>query len=60
MYIMLDSVEIVSVVAGSLVLLAASGLIAYDSWRNKQYQKKLYGDRFPPYREDETRKAAQT
>lgn len=58
-YTMLDPVETTSVVAGSLVLLAMAGLIAYDSWRNKQYQKKLYGDRFPPYREDETRKAAQ-
>lgn len=55
---MLDSVEIVSVTAGLIVLLTMLGLIARDSWRSKKYQKKLYGYKFLPYREDETRKAA--
>jgi hypothetical protein len=39
--IMFDSVETVSVVAGSLVILTMVGLIAYDSWHRK-YQKKIY------------------
>lgn len=56
---MLDSVETVSVIAGSIVFLTMIGLIAYDSWRKKKHQKKIYGDWFPPYRKDETRRATQ-